>query len=241
MKKLFLLALVATMSMTSCSKEENEVSLSKMSYTLYHSQNEKIQGTNVNNLNWQSNNDFVAIISDGVIKGQFVGKTNVHESAHGLSFNVEVKPKYNLYDEPDMDWGTSIATIKSRYGTPYSSNSESLIYKSDNKNAPYYIYVFKNGIMQSCGLVVPLSAASLLVDFLSERYLTYDVDMSKYTANFAHCYGSIVNPQIDYIIEMAYSSSMGGIVVAYVPTNTKANVAVNEKIADFLIDVKIEK
>ena len=115
MKKLFLLALVATMSMTSCSKEESEVSLSKMSYTLYHSQNEKIQGTNVNNLKWQSDNDFVAIISDGVIKGQFVGKTNVRESAHRLSFNVEVKPKYNLYDEPDMDWGTSIATIKSCY------------------------------------------------------------------------------------------------------------------------------
>ncbi len=240
MKKLFLLAVVSAFVMASCSKnEEKDVSLLKKSYTLYHSQTENIQGDNVSDLDWDSENEFVATVSDGVIKGQFVGKTSVRESSHGLSFNVEVKHKYNLYTEPDIDWGASITTIRNRYGTPYSSDSEMLLYKSINNSVPYYMYYFENGRLKYSSALVKLSASSALVDFLTERYLALDVDMSTYTASFAHFYGKISNPQCDYAVAFTYSSSIGGIIVTYAPnssTYTRTDKEIQQRIENLLIE-----
>lgn len=222
MKKLFFVAVIAAIMMMSCSKnEDNRASLSKKSYTLYHSQTEIIQGTNVSALDWEVDNEFVATVSEGVITGQFVGTTSIKESAYQLSFNVEVLPKYNLYDEPCLDFGVAtMETIRSMYGTPASYDSESLIYNSNNKNAPYYIYLFRNGRLYSSGVVVKLSAGSALADFLMERYLTVDVNMNTYTATFAHCYGKLANPQYDYSVGFTYSSSIGGLLVVYVANSS---------------------
>ncbi len=240
MKNLFLLAVAAVMLMPSCSKDEdNGASLSKVSYTLYHSQTENIQGDNVSDLDWDSENEFVATVSDGVIKGQFVGKTTVRESSHRLSFNVEVKPKYNLYTEPDIDWGASITTIRNRYGTPYSSDSEMLLYKSSNNSVPYYMYYFENGRLKYSYALVKLSASSALVDFLTERYLAVDVDMSTYTATFTHFYGKISDPQFDYAVGFTYSSSIGGILVCYAPessTYTRTDKEIQQRIENLLIE-----
>ncbi len=240
MKKLFLLAVAAVMLMSSCSKDEdNGASLSKVSYTLYHSQTENIQGDNVSGLDWDSENEFVATVSDGVIKGQFVGKTTVRESSHRFIFNVEVKPKYNLYTEPDMDWGASMTTIRNRFGTPYSSDSEMLLYKSSNNSVPYYMYYFENGRLKYSGALVKLSASSALVDFLTERYLAVDVNMSTYTATFTHLYGKISNPQCDYAVAFTYSSSIGGILVCYAPessTYTRTDKEIQQRIENLLIE-----
>lgn len=245
MKKLFLLAVAAAFVMASCSKnEENDVSLSKRSYTLYHSQSENIQGENVSSLDWVSDNEFVATISDEVIEGQFVGETNVKEISHGLSFSVEVKPKYNLYDEPNMDWGASMATIRNHYGTPYRSDSKVLIYESANNNVPYYMYMFENGKLKDSFVIVKLSASSALVDFLTERYLPIDVDMSTYTAYLIHCYGKISDPKNDYGVSFRYLSSVGGILVLYtqMPSDTKANMDIQQDIENLLIEkgIKVE-
>ncbi len=240
MKKLFLLAVVSAFVMASCSKnEEKDVSLLKKSYTLYHSQTESVQGENVIDLDWYSENEFVATVSDGVIEGQFVGETNVNDPAYGLSFSVEVKPKYNLYDEPNMDWGASITTIKNRYGTPYYSDSEMLLYKSSNNSVPYYMYYFENGRLKYSYALVKLSASSALVDFLTERYLAVDVDMSTYTATFTHFYGKISDPQFDYAVGFTYSSSIGGILVCYAPessTYTRTDKEIQQRIENLLIE-----
>lgn len=243
MKKLLLLAIAAAMSMWSCSKNENnDAWLSEMSYTLYPSQTERIQGENVSNLNWDSHNEFVAMISGGVITGQFVGQTIVSESAHKLVFQVEVKPKYNLYTEPDMDWGASTTTIKKRYGTPYTSDSDMLMYKSNNDNVPYLIYYFENGKLKYSGALVKLSASSALVDFLSERYIAIDVNMSTYTASFTHCYGKLSDPQIDYAVMLTYSSSIGGLLVTYaqVSSNTRTNIDTQQRIESLLVEKGIK-
>lgn len=244
MKKMFFWAIAAAVAMASCSKNEEDVSLSKMSYTLYHSQNENIQGVNVSNLNWSSDNEFVAMISNGAIEGQFVGKTIVRESDHGLSFNVEVKPKYSLYEEPCLDFGVSMETIRSRYGTPYASESESLLYKNSNKNAPYYLYAFENGKLKySYVVAIPLSAAYSLVDFLSERYLTADVDMNTYTAAYMHCYGKIADPKCDYFVGFTYNFSIDGFLVVYsnnASSNTRTCIDISKHIEDVLIKYNIK-
>ncbi len=240
---MFFWAIAAAVAMASCSKNEEDVSLSKMSYTLYHSQNENIQGVNVSNLNWSSDNEFVAMISNGVIESQFVGKTIVREFDHGLSFNVEVIPKYSLYEEPCLDFGASMETIRSRYGTPYISDLEYLIYKSSNENAPYYWYMFENGKLRSSCVIVQLSAAYPLENFLSERYLTLEGDMN--TKSFAHFYGEITDPKVDYGVGVTYNSSVDGLVVVYsnlsdLNTKTRTSIDISKHIEDALIKYNIK-
>ena len=246
MKKLFFGAFIAVLSMTSCSdegQENNETTLLKTHYILYHSQSQKIQGTNVENADWLVDDDFVASVSGDTVTGGYVGKTNVCESQKGICFTVEVLPKYSLYKEPDMDWGASKSTIQSRYGTPLRTTTDGLIYNSSNTNVPYYIYLFNSNGLYCSGVVVKTSSASMLANFLMERYLTYNVDMSSYKANFMHCTGKISEPKMDYAIQMSYSASLGGILVVYVPAvETKCsreNMMV--KIEDFLVDSKIEQ
>ncbi len=240
MKKLFLLAVVA-IGFISCSKNENDA-LSKRYYTLYHSQKENIQCENASIYDWVSNNEFVATISNGVIEGQFVGETGVKEPAHGLSFFVQVKPKYNLYDEPDLNWGASIETIRNRYGTPYSSDSELLVYKSSNSNVLDYMYMFNNNKLMCSCVIVPLSAASALGDFLAERYVLIGGNVDKYEAYLCHCYGKISDPKYDYAV--AFKVNTGGILVAYISksafTGTRVDITdiidIQQRIENLLVE-----
>lgn len=139
-----------------------------------------------------------------------------------------------------MDWGASISTIRSRYGTPYSSDSEMLMYKSSNSNVPYYMYYFENGKLKYSYALVKLSASSTLVDFLTERYMTLNVNMSTYTATFTHCYGKISNPQCDYAVAFSYSSSIGGILVTYAP-NSSTSTRTNKDTQGYIERLFIEK
>lgn len=102
MKKVFsLMLLFATIfTFTSCGGDDDEpdnTKLSKTSYSLYHEENQEIEGTNVSGLVWDSENEFVATVKNGVITGQFVGKTMV-KSSKNLSFTAEVKPRYHTYE-----------------------------------------------------------------------------------------------------------------------------------------------
>lgn len=232
MKKVFsLMLLLATIfTFTSCGGDDDEpdnTKLSKTSYSLYHEENQEIEGTNVSGLVWDSENEFVATVKNGVITGQFVGKTMV-KSSKNLSFTAEVKPRYHTYEEPSLDWGASKATIKAKYGTPYSENATGLIYKTTNSNAPIMMFVFENNKMSNCGVVCKISTASQLADFLLERYVPVKVDTNNYSATLLHCYGKINDPQVDFGVAMQYSSSIGGILVAYTPTTASKSRSSND-------------
>lgn len=226
MKKIFsLMLLLATIfTFTSCGGDDEEpdnTKLSKTSYALYHEETQGIEGTNISDLAWNSENEFVATVKSGVITGRYVGKTVV-ETTKNLSFTVEVKPRYHTYEEPSLEWGASKATIKAKYGTPYSENATGLIYKTTNSNAPMMTFIFENNKMSNCGVVCKISIASQLADFLLERYVPVKVDTNNYSATLLHCYGKINDPQIDFGVAMQYSSSIGGILVAYTPTTTSS-------------------
>lgn len=128
-----------------------------------------------------------------------------------------------------MNWGTSMTAIKSYYGTHYLLDSNTLLYKSNNGNVPYYIYIFENGKLKYSSAIVKLSASSALVDFLAERYLTVSVNTSTYTATYAHCYGKKTDPKCDYGVAFTYNSSIGGLLVAYAPIST-SNSTSNSKL-----------
>ena len=219
MKKVFSFMLLSAvmLSFSACGgdDEPNNTKLSKTAYTMYHEETQSIEGSNLSDITWDSENEFVAMIKDNVITGQFVGKTIVKSTAKNLSFTVEVKPKYHTYEEPYLLWGGSKSAIKAKYGTPASEDSGRLLYQTSNPNAPMMLYLFENGKMTTCGVVCKISAASQLGDFLVERYVPISVDTNKYSAVLVHCFGKLSDPQVDYGVAMQYSSSIGGILVAY--------------------------
>lgn len=223
MKKVFsLMLLLATMfTFTACSSDDDDetdsTKLSKTAYTMYAEGTQNIEGTNVSNIVWDSDNEFVATVKNNVITGQYVGKTTVKSTTKNLLFTVEVMPKYRTYEEPCLEWGISKASIKAKYGTPTKETSDGLIYQTSNTDVPYMTFVFENDKLYVSGVICKTSIASQLAEFLTERYVPTKVDMSNYTAAFAHCYGKISDPQIDYVVGMQYGSSVGGLVVAYSP------------------------
>lgn len=225
MKKVFSLMLLFATLLTfmSCGDEPDNTKLSKTDYSMFHGDTQVIEGVNLTDIVWDSENEFVATVGKNAISGQYVGKTTVRSVAKKLAFTVEVKPVYNIYEEPCLRWGASRAYIKAKYGTPQSEDFNSVIYKTANPNAPIMIFMFENDMLSSSGVVCKVSAASQLADFLLERYVPVEVDINNYTATLLHCHGKISNPQIDYGVGMQFNTSIGGIVVAYVnPDNAKA-------------------
>lgn len=233
MKKIlpFMLLLATMLTFTACSSGDDEpdnTKLSKTSYAMYHEETQDIEGDHLSNVVWDSENEFVATVENNTITGQYVGQTTVKSAANNLTFSVEVKPKYSTYEEPCLDWGASKSAIKAKYGTPQSEDTNSLIYQTSNTNAPIMLYAFKDGKMTSCGVVCKISAAYQLGDFLMERYVPVEVDTDNYSATLLHCYGKTSDPQVDYGIVMKYSSSIGGILVAYTGANNSKSRSVDD-------------
>ncbi len=219
MKKFFgLMLLCATMmGFVSCEQNGEEVSnqvlISKTSYTMYSDATTTIEGSNLTNATWSSNNEFVATANGNALSSDKIGTTNLY--CNGQKISVTVKPRYTLYTEPDMSWGSSKSSIISKYGTPYSDNGDTIMYKTNNTDVPLIAYMFDGNGLYGNGAVVRITAGSTLIDFLGERYVFYSIDTDNYTASFAHCYGRKSNPQIDYAGQMSYQSSIGGILVVY--------------------------
>lgn len=217
---IYLMILIAIGAyVSSCETDQDGGSvLTKTSYSLKSDSSTSIEGNIPSSAVWDSQNEFVATAIGRNLSSHFVGSTYLQWN--GNTIKVDVKPRYNLYDEPDMSWGTSLNTIISRYGTPDKESGNMILYETGNKAVPYELYQFRNNSLIACGVVAHLEYGSSLVDFLGERDLFYSVDTYNYTADFAHCYGKKNDPQIDYVGQMAFSSSIGGIAVVYVGGNT---------------------
>lgn len=232
MKKVFslMLPLATLFTLTACGGSDDEpdgTKLSQSSYTMYHEDTQEIKGSNLSDILWNSENEFVATVKNNVITGQFVGETAVKSATKNLSFTVEVKPRYNTYQEPYLDWGASKSAIKAKCGTPKSEGTNSLLYETTNSNAPMVIYMFENGKMSSCGVVCKISTAYELGDFLVERYVPVEVDVDNYSAILLHCYGKISDPQVDYGVLMQYNSSIRGILVVYAQSDNSKSLSAN--------------
>lgn len=104
--------------------------------------------------------------------------------------------------------------------TIYKKDASTIIFKTDKSASPYVAYLFDNDkTVMGVGVYIDPFQGGDLPDFLNERYLIYDVDVSNYTANFAHAVGYRDEPKIDYVGQMGYSSSLGLILIAYAPVN----------------------
>jgi hypothetical protein len=214
-----MLLCVSTLGFLSCQSEEKGPNLIKTNYTLYSDATTQIEGSGLSDVVWDSDNEFVATAEDDELTSFLVGSATIKSG--GSTMLVTVKPRYTLYTEPYMLWGYTKSQIIAKCGTPKSETDDALLYETGNSYVPYALYLFENSRLTSCGVVAQVSVASNLVDFLGERYIFLSLEGT--TATFAHCYGKVSDPNVDYGGQLGYSSSIGGFAVVYVPSSSNKN------------------
>ncbi len=240
MRKVLLLSSIFVMAICfySCGDSDEpqtpkpELKIEKSSYTLNPDDVTQISFTGdeelLNELEWDSDNEFVATIDKGLIYTEKVGKATITSSS-GHIIHVEVSPNYNVYEEPSVDFGASMSTIKAKYGTPYSSSSDALIYKTNNSSAPYVMYVFTDGKLYFSSVILKNSTSVMadVTEFLLERYIVLSVDEDDLTVILCHCKGKKNSPTINYGVGLyLYYDALKCPVVFYLPyTESKSRTA----------------
>ena len=189
---LIMTALVASLVFAGCSKDdEKQLTLSNDKVSLNAEETEKITASSTD-VTWESENTFVAkVSSSGLITGNHVGKTTVTATSakEGIAkCAVEVTPKFHTYTEPVLEFGATMASIKSKESRTLSNEtSDGLTYKDpNNKKINGLAYLFEKGKMTSVGVFVKNAYAVEAVDFLAERYLPIDVNGQNYDALFVN-------------------------------------------------------
>lgn len=134
-----------------------------------------------NGTNWLSADPLIATVSGNTIQALRVGKTTI--SNNSAKFKLTVTPKYNLYDDPCMQWGASTSTVNSfMKGYTMLQQDENIVYYSGNGVAEMYAYYFEKGKLSlSCVFLDADKYYSTLHSFLAERYEFLSQDDEDYT------------------------------------------------------------
>lgn len=225
MKKiLFLLAVLPMVLLSACSDDdENGLSLDKSEISLYYE--DEIKLTASDNVTWSSEDEFVAkVSSNGVVEGGHVGKTFIVASngSETVKCAVEVKPKYNTFVEPVLDFGASKADIKAKEKRELvTDNATSLGYK-DSKDGVAIIYTFKNGKMTAAGIGLQYKYSDDILDFLLERYAPATMDKDEYIFTFVNGMSG------RWTMSISVQLSSSTILVAYIPKDATSKSISNE-------------
>ncbi|MDR3119131.1 MAG: hypothetical protein LBU44_06905 [Mediterranea sp.] len=176
-KRLVLLIGVLPIVFAGCSKDDDTdvISLKVSEKTLYFEDKYQIEATSEAAINYTVENEYHAKVSEtGLVAARFVGETNVllSNGKDTKNFKVIVRPKSNLYPEPDVKFGDSKSSIIAKFGTPDSETSSAIAYADYSNTAPVLMFAFDSANkLDSYILMVKSMYSSTLADFLLERYL----------------------------------------------------------------------
>ena len=177
-KLLISITLLNLVLFTSC-ENVPEMILSPYSVTLYYEDEKSISVTgNTSTVYWETEDDFVATVEDGVITAGHVGTTvlsAVTENQHAIC-QINVIPMYYTYEEPIINWGCSKQSIISKKGTPDSTSSSGIAYVQNENKGIVEMYLFENEQLKYSYVMLSLNSYNTDVSyFLLERYepITY--------------------------------------------------------------------
>ena len=239
----FVTLTLATFS--ACSKDEEEpVEISQRKYEILAGDKTPVIGSGLNGLEWQTNNKFVAEVnSENYITAYRIGKTEIIPGQGNGYIRVTVNPKVTIYSEPLLHpsdvwngtrfvdeneyesnqymWGMGRSAVRlfvSRTGVNWESatSDNMLAYKTNNPATPYIVYLFDNDRLVATGIYMNPLYSSRLSDFIAERFIVYSMNLSNYTADFAHL--SIDRDdemKLHYIGRMGYSSQSNFVNIMY--------------------------
>lgn len=143
---------------------------------------------------WTSDNELIASISPDGVKAEHVGETYIRNGSR--SFKVTVTGKYNIYQEPYMNFGASMTTVK-RFMSNYTLKKETanaLLYDGAYPVA-YHFFSFKDGGLYLSSVVIKATSVSTddLIAFMQERYIYVTADKEKY-------YFGFISPDAQYLV-----------------------------------------
>lgn len=179
-----LMAIVVLMS--SCKKDsasdKNTITLSQNSVTLYHNDTYQIDATCKDNIAYSSHNEYVASVSNsGFVTAQYVGETNVSLKSNedSKTFKVTVAPKSNLYPEPNIKVGESIASVLQKY--PNAEIDDDFLFVNEySPTTVLYIMLDDNRCVKYYGVMMEGKYLSELSTFIRERYKFLGVEDGVY-------------------------------------------------------------
>lgn len=180
--KIVLLTLLV-IAVISCDKEKEDLILLNETVIILNFGDEyQIEAMSISEITYSSENEYHAIVSeDGLVSARFVGETNIvlSNNEDAKTIKIVVEPVYNLYPDPDFDFGTSRASLIAKYGTPDIENESGIGYINYSSKAPKLAYNFDdNDNLKIAGVLVKTAYSSSLASFLVERYKVLDVDNS---------------------------------------------------------------
>jgi hypothetical protein len=183
MKKIILLSAILATMLTGCSNKESVdviFSLNVTEKALFHKDKYQIEATSKTEISYFTENGYHANVSEtGLITAGFVGETNIllSNGEDYKTFKVIVMPKYNPYPEPDVKFGDSKSSLISKFGTPDSQTSSTILYQSYSSAAPILMLSFDTSDkLNGYSVLVKSMYASMFADFLTERYLAITED-----------------------------------------------------------------
>ena len=168
------MSVMTTLLFVGCSKDDDGIKLSKTEVTLHFGEEYQIDVETDASLTFESENEYHAVVSEnGLVSALFVGETNVivSDGRSSATLRVIVIPQSNLYDEPYLEWGDSMANVAKFCGTPDATESDALIYMYPSQSVDMLSYMFENDKLDSVGVMVKVRYASELAKYLAERYL----------------------------------------------------------------------
>lgn len=224
MKKLLIMlaAMLPLFVFVGCSDEESHVNTEPIS--LYVDDTYQIQ-MDITPSSVSSEREFIATIEkDGVVTGVHVGETNVYIDGE-YTIPVEVKGKYNLYEDPITEWGCSSAYIKEnqKQGTYYigdggNDDSEMIEYRACGE-ADWIIYLLEDDKLQAVGVAIPSFLSSEVGNFLTERFFMIPYDLGDYTIGGANDYNTDKATTFVYV----KVSSVGYLTIYYIQHEAETN------------------
>lgn len=143
-----------------------------------YSLEEHVITTDGTNVKFSSQNPFVATVNEttGKITAMHIGKTKIDvTSDQGTnSVSVTVKPKYNIFKDPEIEWGISQYAVECRYGQPDEQDDEMMTYFFGNaRDGDKHIgtaYSFKDDVLLSVLVIINNLYWSEAALHLAERF-----------------------------------------------------------------------
>lgn len=211
MKKylLFAVSLLTALTMvTSCSNDDENTTKTYKDITLTAGESYVIDGGS----NWKSDEPLIATVNGNSVTAKRVGTTNIRNGES--MFSITVTPRYDLYDNPCFRWGASPTQVNSfMSGYQELGQSGNVVVYSGKKAADYYTYLFENSKLKASSVFVnAMTYGDALVDFLTERYIVFDVNEDENMVG-------MVNIAQDMIIALSYeiqNTELYGI-ITYMP------------------------
>jgi hypothetical protein len=187
MKKIYYLAITALL-FVSCSKSAKEgvketITVDTKEVSMFSNDTKQINLTySTESLKskiytWSSSDLNVANVTAGLVTGVRIGQCYIRvASSDGKlkdSTKITIQPKYFLYNEPYVIFGTPESNILAKETrTLLSQTATGLMYQGENSNVVGVIYLFANNAMTSADvmLLTNTTIADLVANFLNERY-----------------------------------------------------------------------